>query len=334
MKKMFLITVALLAWGSMALAQDTIVLKGPKSNYYCTDWFDTTAGYTSAGILDGGPANDVLLVLRHTPDTLTVYGIAACVVARDFGCDDCDSAYIADYTMWNTYYQTLSHDSCYEYLQLYQMNGMSVEKRGEDMRVHVEDSPAFYMDMQLHYPSLQGGMMHILPVFERYFAEPQTVTDTFALALTSWRPAWHSFEVCLVRFDMQGQAKDSIAYLYGGDKMLVRNDEDRIGPFYIFPILTPEAGMGGGDSTLSVNDAELLERYVNLVPNPASSSVQVASSYGLTRIEAYDATGRKCYDRPATGLTATLDLTSWPKGTSILHIHTPAGIVTKKLLVR
>ena len=44
--------------------------------------------------------------------------------------------------------------------------------------------------------------------------------------------------------------------------------------------------------------------------------------------------GREVGDTPHTGLTATLDVSRWPAGTYILRLHTPAGTVGKKILVR
>ena len=69
-------------------------------------------------------------------------------------------------------------------------------------------------------------------------------------------------------------------------------------------------------------------------PNPATETAKVASSFGLTRIEAFNSAGDRVYDAPHTGLTATLDVSRWPAGTYILRLHTPAGTVGKKLIVR
>ncbi len=77
---------------------------------------------------------------------------------------------------------------------------------------------------------------------------------------------------------------------------------------------------------------EVLDRYVALQPNPATDRVTVTSSFGLTRIEVRDAAGRKLHDAPASGFSASLDLSRFPSGTLLLTIHTPAGPATKKLL--
>ena len=79
---------------------------------------------------------------------------------------------------------------------------------------------------------------------------------------------------------------------------------------------------------------ELLKRYTSVQPNPATETAKVISSFGLTRIEAFNSAGDRVYDAPHTGLTATLDVSRWPAGTYILRLHTPAGTVGKKLIVR
>ena len=79
---------------------------------------------------------------------------------------------------------------------------------------------------------------------------------------------------------------------------------------------------------------DLVYRYTSVQPNPATDRVKVVSSFGLTRIEVYDTRGRLLHDLPASGLKATLDVSSWPRGTYLLRITTPVGQTTKKLLVQ
>ena len=83
-----------------------------------------------------------------------------------------------------------------------------------------------------------------------------------------------------------------------------------------------------------VTENDMVARYVTVQPNPATNEARVLSSFGLTRIEAFDAGGRQVMGREATGVEATLDVTSWPRGTYLLRITTPLGTATKKLLVQ
>ena len=112
--------------------------------------------------------------------------------------------------------------------------------------------------------------------------------------------------------------------------------------FYFFPILAPpdttvtpiDSTINPIDSTLGANRVDMVGRYVSVSPNPAGDRATVLSSFGLTSIEAYDPQGRKLYSTPATGLKVELDVSAWPRGTVLLHIHTPAGTTVKKLLLR
>ena len=77
-----------------------------------------------------------------------------------------------------------------------------------------------------------------------------------------------------------------------------------------------------------------LSRFVQLMPNPASGSVLVNSSYVIRRVEAYDVRGEKVMDRPTEGRTAAFDVSSWPKGAYVVLVRTPAGTATKRMLVQ
>ena len=90
-----------------------------------------------------------------------------------------------------------------------------------------------------------------------------------------------------------------------------------------------------GHGNIVVPEAEDdLSRYVQLMPNPASGSVLVSSSYGIDRVEAYDVRGEKVMDQPTEGRTAIIDVTAWPKGAYVLLVRTPQGTATKRLVVQ
>ena len=123
----------------------------------------------------------------------------------------------------------------------------------------------------------------------------------------------------------------------------------------IFPILTPPdtTHVGPTDTTIvdttivdttivdttivdtvGISDVQLVGRYVALQPNPASERVRVTSSFGLQRIEIYNAAGARVREERASGYTATLDLSTLPEGAYLVRVHTPAGSTTKKLIVQ
>jgi hypothetical protein len=61
--------------------------------------------------------------------------------------------------------------------------------------------------------------------------------------------------------------------------------------------------------------------------------VHVTTNFNLTQVEVFDEQGRQCHTLPASGHKADLDVSSWPRGTYLLRILTPAGPTTKKLLI-
>lgn len=78
-----------------------------------------------------------------------------------------------------------------------------------------------------------------------------------------------------------------------------------------------------------------------LGPNPATTAVRVVSNHGLRGVELYDLRGHKVMEKwlnhvpqdNLDGITATLDVSTLPKGVYVASIHTIGGIVTRKLLV-
>ena len=115
-----------------------------------------------------------------------------------------------------------------------------------------------------------------------------------------------------------------------GDTLFVNSD----GSITVNPGGTIVVSSGGGGTPgIGIQTNDLLYRYTSVQPNPATDKVRVTSSFGLTRIEAYDLRGRLLFETPASGLKADLDVSSWPRGTYLLRISTPAGPTTKKLLI-
>ena len=90
------------------------------------------------------------------------------------------------------------------------------------------------------------------------------------------------------------------------------------------------------NDTVSVQQADPVYRYTAVAPNPATGKVKVTSSFGISSLEAYDAQGRKVHEFqiPNSEFSINLDVSSWPRGTYLLRIQTPAGPTTKKLLVQ
>ncbi len=83
-----------------------------------------------------------------------------------------------------------------------------------------------------------------------------------------------------------------------------------------------------------IAEAGRLARFTRLLPNPASGTVQVMSSYRMRRIEAYDHTGRKVMEREAEGVTAAFSVGQWAKGVYVVLVHSKQGIAAKRLIVQ
>jgi hypothetical protein len=86
---------------------------------------------------------------------------------------------------------------------------------------------------------------------------------------------------------------------------------------------------------VGIQPNDLIYRYTNVAPNPARNSVRITSSFGISRIEAYDLRGRRIYESPQLStFSFPLSTIDWPRGTYLLRITTPAGPTTKKLLIQ
>lgn len=89
-----------------------------------------------------------------------------------------------------------------------------------------------------------------------------------------------------------------------------------------------------GHGVAAIEDFSIFNSQFSIHPNPASRQVVISATLPMTHIEATDILGHRLFDRPASGLTSTLDVSFWPAGTYLLRITTPSGVATKKLLVK
>ena len=74
------------------------------------------------------------------------------------------------------------------------------------------------------------------------------------------------------------------------------------------------------------------DRFTNVVPNPASSSVTVFSSFRLNAVDIFSLDGRKIAHQTANGISSQMDISALPPATYIVHIKTKGGNATKKLV--
>ncbi len=308
MKKTLFAFAFLLSMTPNTWAQDTILMLGPKGNYFDNYWYFNTGDSCHFVFHAGNNA------WRYTTlDTLTIYGI---VTSLDLKIRDTTQT---DFT---------------ELLRIYKHLDSNVYQLGE-LSVSMDDPPTYYMRQNLIDPSYPNP---VLPVYERYFQEPIVVTDSFYVGT----------------FPIKGFRDKNIKYLFIDDldydhhrcPMLAHlvyvpqepthpeawlyREIDELGLPYLYAILTPPDTTGAG-----IDEQGMLGRLTGVMPNPAAENAKVVSSFGLSRVEAYNLAGEKVDDLrlPSPFLSATLDVRRWPVGAYILRIHTPQGIATKKLTV-
>ncbi len=90
------------------------------------------------------------------------------------------------------------------------------------------------------------------------------------------------------------------------------------------------------DTTLVIPERGLMGRLIGVMPNPATATAKVVSSFGVTMVEVFNTAGERIHTLrlPDAPLTATLDVRRWPRGSYIVRIHTPMGTTSRKLVVQ
>ena len=306
MKKIAIIISAVMAFSGALRSQtiDTITMSCPPDTYYQNDhWMSTQDTLICTG-LGFNPAQCWGLARYfHFDDTTTVYGIAVMVEI-----DWMDTLYSVDTTL----------DPVAEDLQLYEYRmGSFVMATNEQLHVHFRDTlPSYYLDLtqaQFNYP--YGSPIPPRPVHERYFRNPVAVSDSVFVAITNnhhhqtpegmmTSPGIHVsgfLPVAKYRSCMPGQI---LAYRWNlrnapMDTIWEPRSEYSIGRLFLYPIIAPP------DTTTPPHDT---------IVNPNDT------------VNPGDTTG--------VGHTFSLDVSSWPRGTYLLRILTPAGPTTKKLLIQ
>ena len=361
MKKIAMFFTAVLLLTTDLLAQPYIHTRALKDSYFPYVWInpddETIVGFDySLDYYGHGPYNIGVLTAKYfyTEEEIPVYGVAAGLFC--IGNSEWDYPNLVLDTSW---------DNAFEYFTLFKpaVDTVMLTPISDSLVFHLRDTPiAYYMDMGPENHDYYSPM--IIPVYEQYFDSVYYVTDSFYVGwtrrsaktqyldtvtnivyrYTSWPvkpfafaqiPELGTGDRLVLRYDYsslptewQGQPID-----YGPEwYYLPHNSLDVLPIFFIFPIIAPPDTTGTGDDSLAVQVA-LVDRLVAVHPNPATEQVRVLSSFGMERLTAYDAAGRKVHEQSASGFSTTLEVTGWPAGTYILHIQTPMGVSTKRLVV-
>lgn len=347
MKKLFLLFIflAALMGSGNAFAQDTVdMLQRGEGKYYYSPDGCTLDSLLINYILDlwGGyydACGSEIAVVFHTDTALTVYGIVAGMIET-----------FPEEPVYDT-----SYKQSIEYLRLYLPSG-GAPLWVRQARVHLHYTPiSYYAD----FSQVMNGQYPYIPVYERYFDSAITVTGKFYCGLTysakqpyrvdghtymlefpefyltavsgrNWIPGapeedntyWCVDTIATASIQCDGSERhwDESAYIQRKTK------------FFIFPILTPPDSTYVPD-TVSADGPSMADRVTGVMPNPASESAKIVSSFGLTHIEIYNFKGTKIYDQPATGYSTTVNTSNWPAGIYIVRIYTPYGTATKRLTI-
>ena len=355
MKKRCLFLIVALMSTVVAKAQDTLHISDMRlmTNYHVEHWldsFDFDEYYkvnTVCFVLKGESSPPIKQVAykMHTDDTITVYGLAG--------------GFSSEYRIRRQYYidhpQYMGDTSCensYIFMRLYEAGNGGLDFIGEEQMVHLNETPvSYYIDLGVMEVPAPWRRVPPIPMYEKYFSTPVTVTDSFYMGLR-YRDNIKEAGVFLL----------SVSNIHAPDLYKAMCTRYTVNPWtgehaegwryycqqdpypFLFPIIAPPDTGGSADTTfvqdstqtpdtLGIGVPDLVYRYTAVQPNPATGRVRVTSSFGLGVIEAYDEKGRLAYSTTASGMATTIDVSAWRKGLYLLRIATGAGPTTKKLLV-
>ena len=346
MKKRIIFIVLLASFVGSLQAQDTVVMRDMRriENYFVPDWPDTfnlqyfrkePMGQISLyGGCDRTQAKQEAWRM-FTDDTLQVYGLAVSLTSMMHMYPD-ELEYALNHG------RDTSHANSYEFWRLYEAETDSLRQISEDLLFHLNSQVSYYVDLDLwRFSGLEK--LPLIPIYERYFSTPVTVVDSFYVGRLYGPQPNYNVQVLLPEFTngirpypiehralyfdfvstINGVPLDTIiGWYYLSDSLYTKY-------LFIFPIIAPP-----DTTTVGVEKPDMVYRYTSVQPNPATERVEVLSSFGLSRVEVFNAAGRKMMDLKAEGLKATLDVSKLPSGAYLLRIHTPQGMTTKKLVVR
>lgn len=365
-----------IALSGTAEAQDTVDGDVRMDNYFYPSWWpkELNLGHYGTGAYTGPSGGGEFGILYTSTDTITIYGLAACIsdLSHNYRCLD------------------PSYTNAFEYLRVYEkvhVVTFDTLRAIAQAKMHLHTTPIAY------YARHALNNMKIYPMYECYFQSPVAVADSFYLGMTQYIERncyYHQFSAeydfacpplglyCVGDGPPANLKEISLwNYCISGQHVWGTGIHDSY-PL-LFPILTPPPSLGqdttflGGDTImagdtvilsdttvvsdtlvingdtiinydtivtydtiLGIDDHGLLGRLTGVMPNPAAETAKVVSSFGMSRVEAYNMAGERVADIkvPEGSLSTTLDVRRWPQGAYILHIHTPQGVATKKLAVK
>ena len=360
MKKISIMAISIMAFMSLQ-AQDTIYGTAPKSNYL-TVYKDFPNLYSTCDTINGsvGFGNQTkgdIATGFYSKDPLVVYGIAGAIIPEDYFWD-----YLIPYEDQQHFVDTTCN-TCTEAMRLYQYNSATgdMTKLGEDLWVHVNETPVTYYQKMTQpcykfFGHSPDSTLPAFPVYEKYFSQPQVVSELFFVGYTQQNTAPEIYDDelrlphksvapviftswnCNAPYPTTVHAFQRPFYQeYGIPEWRVTPETPFQQTWFLFTILTPnphDTTHHAGDSTLFTGMERMLERVVAVSPNPATEEVTVACSVGLMQVEVYNPLGRRIMTENVSGMTCRFNVKGWAKGVYTVVVATPIGMTTKKLLVK
>ncbi len=336
MKKYLILFAAAILLTVSLWAQDTIDGRNLQGKRYMINedaWAVNPNTQIAPSLVDSGQ----MAMGFYTADSLEIFGIAAGVFDMQERMLPSNPRYVYDQ----------SYAQAYQFLRLYLPDGDSLRWIAQK-KIHLHTTPiAYYANYDTMAPPRNN---RIVPMYELFFDSAITVIDTFAAGMTYINNAHPYYDanhtqytyhhaplgVGMLAFDTLTMIDEYYCIYYESSANWHHQNHVHQAYYYLwFPILVPDTTIGGGaepDDSLAVQ-VTFVDRLVAVQPNPATERVKVLSSCGMTQITVYNAAGVKVHDQAATGLSTTLNVQGWPAGTYILHIQTPVGVSTKRLVV-
>ncbi|MBR1549806.1 MAG: T9SS type A sorting domain-containing protein [Bacteroidales bacterium] len=283
-----------------------------------------------------------------TEDTLEVYGLASIM---------CPGSVLLEVN--GGPYPGMDTSSRYAYTWLMIFAGES-----DTLRPLVDTSYTYVHAWQMpeHYVNITWDVIMqdslVVPLYERYFPAPVSVTDSFYLGYYVQRdhPINDNADLFFLRVmsDLEAPYNHDTARLFQRTHWNYINpmtgkevdqwsaswsfDIPRTHPLF-FPIITPPDSnvivpVHNDTTVAGIHEPDIVSRYTTVSPNPATEKVQVASSFGLLNIEAYNEKGQCIYRSSGGGYKTAIDVSSWSRGAYVLRITTAVGVTNKKLILK
>ena len=342
---------------------DTITSFYVPSNYYCHRWFDTSRDvYRETHIMFSDMATEYhLKQFKHT-DSIKIYGIAVSLDRGHIGkyCSIADTC-IGDSVEQVMLFQqtgTSQYSRVSDSLAVV-MDDSQVRHYFHLMYESIDSSISSYHPVREVYfdkpVTLSGdffiGITGRTWIFDAHRLEEG---DDFPPGATG-KAVYRKVPVGMLQYvnwdgkldydRVLGASKSPTGELYWGKMRHLYGFE------FLFPILTPpdydpaspQEPQEPRDTlrvdtlshdTVSIVSPGAMQRYVSVNPNPAGGEVKVLSSLGIEIVEAFNAVGERVEELRVGGSPqVVLNVASWPAGHYTLRVHTPLGIVAKRLLV-